>query len=167
MGVEVDATISLTDNLLLLASFGYIDASYDEVRFDLNGDGVVDGKDKDLNLPLAPELTWSVGLTHDLDIGSWGYLTSRINYAYRDDYAYTDNNLGYVDEVDILDAGLDFHSNDGRWVFSLYGKNLLDEVVFGNDTQLPVALAGVPTGGTFSPVMPGVRYGAEVTFNFF
>ena len=166
-GVEVDATISLTDNLLLLASLGYIDASYDEVRFDLNGDGVVDGKDKDLDLPLAPELTWSVGLTHDLDIGSWGYLTSRINYSYRDDFAYTDNNLGFVDEVDMLDAGLDFHSNDGRWVFSLYGKNLLDEVVFGNDTQLPVALAGVPTGGTFSPVMPGIRYGAEVTFNFF
>lgn len=166
-GVEVDATISLTDNLLLLASLGYIDASYDEVRFDLNGDGVVDGKDEDLDLPLAPELTWSVGLTHDLDIGSWGFLTSRISYSYRDDYAYTDNNLGYVDEVDILDAGLDFHSNDGRWVFSLYGKNLLDEVVFGNDTQLPVALAGVPTGGTFSPLMPGIRYGAEVTFNFF
>ena len=166
-GVEVDATISLTDNLLLLASLGYIDASYDEVRFDLNGDGVVDGKDEDLDLPLAPELTWSVGLTHDLDIGSWGYLTSRINYAYRDEFAYTDNNLGYVDEVDILDAGLDFHSNDGRWVFSLYGKNLLDEISFGNDTQLPETLAGVPTGGTFAPVMPGIRYGAEVTYNFF
>ena len=168
MGVEVDSTISLTDNLILLASFGYIDAEYDKVRFDLNGDGVVDGQDEDLDLPRAPELTWSVGLTHDLDVGSWGYLTSRINYAYRDDFAYTDNNLGFVEEVKILDLGFDLYSNDGHWVFSLYGKNLLDEVNFGNDTQLPDRLLGaIPLGGTFSPVMPGIRYGAEITYNFF
>jgi iron complex outermembrane receptor protein len=165
--MEVDATIRLTDNMVLLASVGYIDAEYDEVRFDLNGDGVVDGADEDLDLPLAPEWTYSVGLTHDLELGSWGYMNSRINYAYRDDFAYTDNNLGYLDDIDMLDAGLDFVSNDGHWVFSLYGKNLLDEVSFGNDTQLPAELGGFPTGGTFSPVMPGIRYGAEVSYNFF
>jgi iron complex outermembrane receptor protein len=167
-GVEVDATISLTDSLLMIANVGYIDAEYDSVRFDLNGDGVVDGQDEDLDLPRAPELTWSLGLTHDLDIGSWGYMTSRVQWSYRDDFAYTDSNLGYVEEVDIVDAGLDFYSNDGRWVFSLYGKNLLDEVSFGNDTQLPSLLLGaIPLGGTFAPVMPGIRYGAEVTYNFF
>ncbi|MEE4189985.1 MAG: TonB-dependent receptor [Halieaceae bacterium] len=167
-GIEVDSTISLTENLLLLASIGYIDAEYDTVRFDLNGDGVVDGADEDLDIPRAPELTWSLGLTHDLELGSWGYMTSRVTWSYRDDIAYTDNNLGFIDEVDILDAGLDFYSNDGHWVFSLYGKNLLDEVNFGNDTQLPDALLGaIPLGGTFSPVMPGIRYGAEITYNFF
>ena len=137
LGFEVDATISLTDRLLLLASVGYTDAEYDEVRFDLNGDGVVDDRDKDLDLPRAAEWTWSLGLIHDMDIGSWGYMTSRVNWAYRDDFAYTDNNLGFVEEVDIVNAGLDFHSNDDRWIFSVYGKNLLDEVGFGNDTQLP------------------------------
>ncbi len=169
-GVEVDATIALTENLVMLASLGYIDAEYDSVAFDLNGDGVVDGRDEDLDIPRAPELTWSVGLTHDLELGSWGYMTSRINYAYRDEFAYTDNNLGFNDDFDLLDAGVDFYSNDGHWVFSLYGKNLLDEVVFGNDTQLPpfVVAPGIGNaGGTFSPVMPGVRYGAEVTYNFF
>ena len=94
-------------------------------------------------------------------------MTSRINYAYRDDMAYTDNNLGYIDDLSMLDAGLDFHSNDGHWIFSLYGKNLLDETNHGGDTQLPTTLAGVPLGGTFSPLMPGIRYGVEVTYNFF
>jgi iron complex outermembrane receptor protein len=51
-------------------------------------------------------------------------------------------------------------------VFSIYGKNLLDEVSFGNDTQLPATLGGSPLGGTFAPVMPGVRYGVEITYNF-
>jgi iron complex outermembrane receptor protein len=166
MGAEVDGTFSLTERLLLLASVGVIDAEYDSVSFDLNGDGVVDGADKSLDIPRAPELTWSLSLSHDLDIGSWGYMTSRISYSYRDEMAYTDNNLGYIDELEMLDAGLDFHSGDGRWIFSLYGRNLLDEVNHGGDTQLPDTIGGFPTGGTFSPLTAGIRYGAEVTFNF-
>jgi len=164
-GLEVDTAVSLSNNLLLLASVGYIDAGYDRVRFDLNGDGVVDNADKNLDLPRAPEMTWSIGLTHDLQLGDWGYLTSRATWSYRDYFAYTDNNLGFVEEVDIVDAGLDFHSANGNWVFSIYGKNLLDEVSFGNDTQLPALLGPLPLGGTFAPVMPGVRYGVEITYN--
>jgi iron complex outermembrane receptor protein len=94
IGFEVDGTFSLTDNFLLLASVGMLDAEYDEVNQDLNGDGVVDSVDEALDLPRAADVTWSIGFTHDLDIGQWGYLSSRINYAYRDESAYTDSNLG-------------------------------------------------------------------------
>ncbi|MEE8426809.1 MAG: TonB-dependent receptor [Woeseiaceae bacterium] len=163
-GLEIDGAFSLTDNVLLLASLGVIDSEYDKVNLDLNGDGVVDELDKALDLPRAADLTWSIGFTHDLDIGQWGYLASRINYAYRDESAYTDNNLGFITEQEILDAGLDFYSNDGRWVFSLYGRNLLDEVKHGGDTQLPDDLGGVPTGGTFSPLAKGRVVGVEVTY---
>ncbi len=166
-GVEVDATIALTDSLLMIGSIGYIDAEYDTVKFDLNGDGVIDGKDKSLDLPRAPEWTYSLGLTHDLDIGDWGFMTSRLMYSYRDDMAYTDDNLGFIDDLEMLDAGLDFSSNDGRWIFSIYGRNLLDDVNHGGDTQLPDDIGGVPTGGTFSPLTFGLRYGFEVTYNFF
>ncbi len=165
-GIEVDGMFSLTDNLLLLASVGYIDAEYDTVREDLSTDGVIDGTDLGLALPRAPELTWNLGLTHDYDLGSWGFVSSRISYAYRDEMAFTDSNLGFIDEIGMLDAGLDFYSNDGFWVFSLYGRNLLDEANHGGDTQLPPTIGGVPVGGTFSPLMPGIRYGAEVTYNF-
>ncbi len=165
-GMEVDGAFSLTDSFVLLASLGVIDSSYDKVSFDLNGDGVVDGSDKALDLPRAADLTWSLGFTHDLNIGDRGYLASRINYAYRDKSAYTDNNLGFITDQEILDAGLDFYTNDERWVFSLYGRNLLDEVKHGGDTQLPNDIGGVPTGGTFSPLAKGRVYGAEVTFNF-
>jgi iron complex outermembrane receptor protein len=166
IGLDVDGTFSLTDNFLLLASVGLLDAEYDEVKLDLNGDGVVNSADEALDLPRAADLTWSIGFTHDLDIGQWGYLSSRINYAYRDESAYTDSNLGFITEQEILDAGLDFYSNDGRWVFSLYGRNLLDEVKHGGDTQLPSVISGVPTGGTFSPLAKGRVYGAELTFSF-
>jgi iron complex outermembrane receptor protein len=165
-GVEVDGSFGLTDNLILLASVGVIDAGYDEVRIDLNGDGVIDEADKALDLPRAAELTYSIGFTHDLELGQWGYLTSRINYAYRDESAYTDNNLGFITDQSILDAGLDFYSRGGDWVFSIYGRNILDEVKHGGDTQLPVDIGGVPTGGTFSPLAKGRVIGAEVTWSF-
>ena len=51
-------------------------------------------------------------------------------------------------------------------MFSLYGRNLLNEVKHGGDTQLPDTISGVPTGGTFSPLAKGRVYGAEVTFSF-
>ncbi len=166
-GIELDATIAVSENFLVLASLGWIDPEYDEVLFDLNGDGMVDDADKSLSLPRAAELTWSLGFNWDVTLGEWGYMTARANYAYRDDAFYTDNNLGYLLEQDIVNAGLDFYSNSGNWVFSLYGKNLTDSVNHGGDTQLPAMLGPVPLGGTFSPLVKGAHYGAEVTYNFF
>ena len=166
-GVEVEGAFSLTESLLLSASVGYTDAEYDSVREDLNGDGAIDSGDENLELPRAPEWTYSLGLSHDLVIGSRGLLTARIQYAYRDESAYTDNNLGFVLEQEMLDAGLDFHSRDGRWVVSVYGRNLLDTVKHGGDTQLPNLIGSVPTGGTFSPLAKGRVYGLEVTCNLF
>ncbi|MCR9184465.1 MAG: TonB-dependent receptor [Halieaceae bacterium] len=165
MGLEVDATWGLTDNLVAIASIGVLDASYDKVLVDLNGDGVIDGADKDLDLPRAADLTYTVGLNHDLELGGWGYMGSRISYSYRDESAYTDNNLGFINEQNRVDAGLDFYSNDGHWVFSVYGRNLLDEVLNGNDTQLPNDISGIPLGGTFAPLSKGRRIGLEVTYN--
>jgi len=115
-------------------------------------------------LPRAAELTWSLGFNHDLNLGQWGYLSTRINYAYRDRSAYTDSNLGFILEQGILDAGFDFHSSSGRWVFSLYGRNLQGDVKHGGDTQLPDVIGPVGTGGTFSPLAKGRVIGVEVTF---
>ncbi|HBO12818.1 MAG TPA: TonB-dependent receptor [Halieaceae bacterium] len=166
MGIEADGTFRLTDNLLLLASIGYLDAEYDSVDFDLNSDGVLNSADEDLELPRAPELTWRVGMNYDIPIGSWGVATARFSYAYRDEMAWTDNNRGFILDQEIFDAGLDFYSNDGHWVFSLYGRNLANDVKHGGDTQLPEALGPVPLGGTFSPLAKGRVYGTEVTYNF-
>ncbi len=50
-------------------------------------------------------------------------------------------------------------------MFSVYGRNLLDEVLNGNDTQLPNDISGIPLGGTFAPLSKGRRIGLEVTYN--
>ncbi len=166
LGVELDGTFSVTDSLLINASVGWIDPEYTDVFFDLNGDGVVDGADEDLDLPRAAEWTYSIGLNHDLELGNW-LMSSRISYAYRDESAYTDNNRGYILEQDILDAGIDFFSNDGHWEVGVYGRNLLDTVKHGGDTQLPTTLGGVGLGGTFAPLSKGSVYGFQLTYHYF
>ncbi len=154
------------DGTVLLASLGWVDPSYTEVRFDLNGDGVIDAKDKALKLPRAAEWTYSIGLNHDWLFDSGSALSFRVNYAYRDDAFYTDNNLGYLLSQEILDAGLDYTLANGQWTFSLYGRNLLDDVNHGGDTQLPAVVVVVPTGGTFSPLVKGRIVGFEVGFRY-
>ncbi|MCH8056914.1 MAG: TonB-dependent receptor, partial [Proteobacteria bacterium] len=168
LGFEIEGMFGLGDNTVLMASLGWIDADYTAVRFDLNSDGVIDAKDEELNLPRAAKWTYSIGLTHDIEVGDSGYVTARVNYAFRDHSSYTDNNLGFILSQQILDAGLDYRTAGGHWVFSLYGRNLLNEVKHGGDTQLPstLVLPVVPMGGTFSPLAKGRVAGFEVTFNY-
>ena len=165
-GFEVEGTFALGDNTALLASIGYVDPKYKTVRFDLNGDGVLDQRDKDLELPRAAKWTYSIGMTHDWFLDNGAALSLRGNYAYRDDAFYTDNNLGFLLSQKILDLGIDYAMSGRKWVFSLYGRNLLNSVNHGGDTQLPAVLGPVPTGGTFSPLVKGRIWGFEVVFNY-
>ncbi|MFZ5609218.1 MAG: hypothetical protein ACOY99_06385 [Pseudomonadota bacterium] len=82
----------------------------------------------------------------------------QLNYFRRDKSFYTDNNLGFLNSFDSLDANIAFTTLGQGATISLYGKNLLNEVQFGGDTQLPAALGG----GTFSPLAKGRVFGIEL-----
>ncbi len=169
LGFEIDGTFPIGSNTVLQASLGWIDPEYKNVTFDLNGDGAINQADEDLELPRAAEWTYSIGLTHSVDVGNGGgHLSGRVNFAYRDDSLYTDNNLGILLEQEMLDAGLDYSTAGGRWVLSIYGRNLLNAVKHGGDTQLPSTLVSplVNVGGTFSPLAKGRVVGVEVGFNY-
>ncbi|MEJ2275193.1 MAG: TonB-dependent receptor [Woeseiaceae bacterium] len=163
-GFEGEGTFAIGENTVLTASLGWIDPKYTSVIFDLNGDGVIDEADKALSLPRAAEWTYSVGFNHDWMLSSGADIAFRASYAYRDDSFYTDNNLGYLLDQEILSAGIDFYSASDRWTFSLYGQNLLNSVLHGGDTQLPQVIGPVPVGGTFSPLVKGRVVGLEVAY---
>ncbi|MFN4021212.1 MAG: TonB-dependent receptor domain-containing protein, partial [Erythrobacter sp.] len=50
-GLEFDGRVALTDTLLASFNVGFMDAGYDRVFFDLNGDGVINDEDLNLDLP--------------------------------------------------------------------------------------------------------------------
>jgi iron complex outermembrane receptor protein len=181
LGFEVDGRYALTDNFLLMANLGVIDAEYSKVIFDISGNGTIGPEDLALDLPRVPETTYGFGFIYDLNMGDRGSLVLRSNYQHRDKFAYTDNNWGWINPADMLDANLTWNTPFESVSVSLFGKNLLDEVVAGGDTQVPFggALAplvpggqnlsnGVnapydprPAAGTFQPLQPGRTVGIE------
>lgn len=169
-GFELDGMLAITKSLFVIGSVGYIDPEYTEVKDDLNGDRVVDGKDKALDVPRAATWTYSVGLAHDTGAASWGRMISRVNYSYRDKSYLTDDNKGYTPEQEILDAGIDITPSHGRFSIGIYGKNLLDKVKHGGYTELPPAIGTTqlnsPLGGSFAPLSKGRTFGIQVTYRY-
>lgn len=173
-GVEIDGRVAFTDTLLGTFNVGMLDAGYDKMFFDLNLDGVVNQADLDLELPRVPQLTWGVGVMKDINLGDMGALVARVNYQYRDRIAYTDSNFGWIPEANMVDANLTWETPMKGLSASLYGKNLLDEVQFGNDTQLPfpgpnstgvnLPYANYPAAGSFMPMKKGRLVGLELTY---
>ncbi|MBR9826183.1 MAG: TonB-dependent receptor [Alphaproteobacteria bacterium] len=185
-GFEFEGRYAITENFLVMANLGIIDAEYDEVRFNISSDptNLVNGDDLALALPRVPETTWGIGFIHDLPLGNAGDLSTRVNYQYRDELAYTDNNFGWIQEAGMLDANLTWYTPVDGLEVSIFGRNLLDEVQAGGDTQLPFGgnvapLFGLPSlndgvnqpfgdypeVGTLSPLKPGRTIGFELTIS--
>lgn len=175
LGFEAEARAQLSDSLIFTANLGLIDDDYDRILFDISGDGMIDDADLDLRLPRVPEVTWGVGLIHELLLDR-GAIVSRVNYQFRDEFAYTDNNFGWVQQADNLDANITWETPVDGFSLSLYGRNLLDQVQVGGDTQVPFGgplsngvnrpFDAFPAAGTFSPLSKGRQVGIEAVFEF-
>ena len=164
-GLEVDGAFSLTDNFVLLASSGVIDSEYDEVKFDLNTDGIVDGADKALDLPRAADLTWSIGFTHDLELATgvtWPHASitrtgtnRRIPTATWASSRSRRSSTPVSTFIPTTSAGYFPSTAATCWMRS--------STVAIRNCRTSSRRA---TGGTFSPLAKGRVYGAEVTFSF-
>jgi len=174
-GFEAEARMRVSESLQFTANVGIIDANYDEVLFDISGDGVINDTDLALSLPRVPPITVGLGAIHEWDLGNSTILT-RVNYQYRDEAAYTDDNLGWLNSLSNLEANISWETPVDGLTLSIYGRNLLDQVQEGGDTQVPFGgpnSTGVrqpfgpnPTQGTFSPLMRGRNLGVEALFEF-
>ncbi|MCK9506214.1 MAG: TonB-dependent receptor [Porticoccaceae bacterium] len=171
-GGEVELQILATDNLVIGAHAGYTDSEYQEIVFDLTGDGVIN--DNDFGLKLPRQSPWTYGVNATLDIPSSTGITSvRLAYNHRDKAYHTDNNLGFYGDVNLVDANITYRPNESHFVYTLYGKNLTDETTYGNDSVMPdsPAFGGDGASGprplpTFSPLGRGRVVGAEVRYQF-
>ena len=156
-GLELDMVYMIQDDLVLNLNIGTLNAKYDDVVYDISGDGVIDYKEYELELPRAADLTYSIGLSKDFSVGSWS-ANSRVSYSYRDPVAYDDANLGIINEQKILDLGVDFYSPSENMSVGVYGKNMNESVKHGNISPV--------SWGSFAPVMIGKVVGVELVYDF-
>ena len=68
---------------------------------DLDGGGI-GSSDRTLELPRLSPWTYGANVVHDLELGT---LSSRLSYNRRDRAFYTDNNIRFLNEVDIWSGG--------------------------------------------------------------
>ena len=161
-GFESEAQMNIMGMITLLGSVGYTNGSYDKVLFDLNGDGTLNAADKALKIPRLAPWTYSVGFLLNSEIPGVGEWTLRTNYAHRDRSFYTDNNLGTLNGANMLDFNLAL-TTENNVTIGLYGKNMLNEVTHGGDTQLPATLGG----GSFAPLNKGRIVGIELKVDLY
>ena len=177
-GFEAEARMRVAPSLVFTANIGVIDASYDSLLFNIGSPDGITGNPANslgLSIPRVVPITVGAGLVHELNVGSSQFLT-RVNYQYRDKSAYTDDNLGWLNDLSMLDANITWKTPLEGLSVSLYGRNLLDQVQEGGDTQVPFGgpnstgvrrpFGAQPTAGTFSPLMRGRNIGLEVMFEF-
>jgi len=162
LGIEIDALWPVTNNFIINGSIGLIDGDFTNVTINLNtpdSAGLAlpaSDDDLELDIPRLAPFTASAGITY-LHDANYGRYAVNFNYSHRDETPFTDNNLGFLNAQDRFDASVGLTMESG-WNFTLYGKNLTDEVLHGNDTQL--------SNGTFAPLAKGRVIGLEINYEY-
>lgn len=175
-GGEFEILSALGDHFVLGLNGGYLDGDYDKLQADISYDenhpetyprGTIDSQDYALALPRLAKVTYGANLTWQNNLSDGSNLLARVSFNHRDEVAYTDSNQGVLNAADMVDASIALNTKNDV-TYTLYGKNLKDEVTHGGDTQLPFDPArgfGGP-GASFAPLNKGRIYGAEVRVNF-
>jgi iron complex outermembrane recepter protein len=147
-GFELELVQQLMPSVVLTGSVGYTNAHYDKILFDITqdpasvGGPAVTSFDYQQRLPRV--LPWTYGLSlnanHDF---SAGRAAARIGWNHRDRSYFSDYNFGRRDGADpklpaanLLDLTLSFDLKASALSFSLYGRNLMNELTLGNFTAL-------------------------------
>lgn len=131
-GVELEFQWLPLDNLNVYGSFGFIDASFKNVfSFDPNL-GQIDIT-SNYSITNTPQTTANIGFTYDFDVDR-GSLRFVGNYSYRSKYDVVEvNNLLSQDGYGMLNLGVNWYSDNGKWTVGLHGKNLTrEEYLVGN-----------------------------------
>lgn len=126
-GAELEIVAVPTDWLDIQASLGYLDAEYDS----FSDQALAEFPNANsFEFPNAPQLTLHIGGTATFFENDRGRLFLRTDFSWKDDQVKDFANLptALQDDYEILDASLNYANPDGRWLVSLGGTNLTDEI---------------------------------------
>ncbi len=158
-GVEVEAAFAVTDQFVLEASYGYVDASYDQADFLVRTFGP-DTNVGDFLLQMVSEQTLFIAATYDHDLADMGSLSWRASYNYADEASADAYNFLMLDDYSLVDASVTFRNQAENLSISLYGKNLTDEVYFN------FGFDNTSIGSKTMWLSPPRTWGVRVSYDF-
>lgn len=162
-GIEIEGKLKINDGISVDGFLGYIDGKYTSVRYDLNGDLIVDENDKILKLPKLAPWSYGAGINLAQDFNEYT-VTGRVDFRHRSESYHSDNNLAKFRSHDELSTSLSLETPDKKWIFSIYGRNMLNKVSYSSIIILPVTLGGV--GATAAAPNKARVFGAEIRFSY-
>ena len=191
-GVEVELTWAARDDLVVRGFVNYNEAEYDQFLTScFAGQTIEQGCDQAFSpttgrfgaqnvdgdqVPGAPEWYASLGFTYDIELGASGWRTSLDL-----DGRYVGSRSGSLqrmpdsklDDYTILDGSIRVYSADGRWEFTLIGRNLTDELVIlgyadrpltGGGNGLPEGSPGIQRADSVSRVLRGRQVWLQASY---
>ncbi len=169
-GLELELTASVTQDLLVGASFGYTDATFED--FDNSpcytaqsaAQGCVGGV-QSLNgkrLPFQGKTQYNVYFDYDKQVSDgWGFFAQgNFNWVGKRNTLWTLDPIAEVDSVGLLSARIGGRFNNDRLEVALFGNNLTDEKY-----QTAVRFSGLG-GGYFQDVGNPRLVGVSLTVNY-
>ena len=165
-GLEAELTWLVSDNFMLRAHLGTLDAEYNE--FLLDRDGNPDTPPNDFSgrdVTRAPDFNGGFDATYTMDLAAGATLRFNLNYKHEAEntYYYADDLTPEFDTVleqrDLVNASIAWESADATWHAALFGKNLTDD-------RYKTASQSVGVLWTFSNYGPPRSYGVEVGYRF-
>jgi iron complex outermembrane receptor protein len=140
-GIEVETTLRPIDGLLIDGSASYLDFDYTSLVPNT-------GISLDFVSPNTPKWKWAIGAQYEIDLGSTGSLTPRVDAAYQSDI-YTNavnRSTNLIEGYTLANARLTWANEEGDLEVSAEVTNLFDKYHLLTLFDLTTAGAGVASG---------------------
>ena len=170
-GVEVETEWLIADATRLRLDAQYLDATYDDFRYDVptppvSGCAVSQGPPPFLvdcsgkRMPYAPEWTFNVGIEQAFALEA-GQLVAeaRLHYQSGTLTGLDFTPLEYQDAVATIGASVTYATADDRYYVTAFGNNLTDEAAVANSFQPP--FGSFVVGTLRPPRLYGLRLGTR------
>lgn len=125
-GVEIDFTWTVTDNLVLIGNYAYVNAEFQSGLFtNAYGENI---NLKGNSMPFAPQNTYSVAAAYDVAFGS-GAVSLFTSYNWTDKVFFSADNAKNTtqDSYGLWNAKATYRAVSERWDIYLAADNILDE----------------------------------------
>ncbi len=172
-GVELDASLAVTDALSLRGFVTYLNAEFTDFCTGYYAAGnasrrqfpacPTDPSIVDLTgnrLPNAPEFTAAVFADYYVDLGDSGQLDFSVDVNYQDDVFFTEfNNQDAVQDGFVnVNARITYAPASESWSLSVWGRNLTDEYVQANNIVTAPLYGFVRVGSLRPPRTYGISF---------
>jgi len=170
VGLELETSFAVTDNLFLVANYGYQDGEFTagidpDLADTTGGDGNIDGK----TIPYAPKHSLVLALDAMAQVGSTldGFI--RADFLYETRRYIRSDNLNWVGEREVVNLRTGLQSDD--WTLTFYVRNLTDDdtpitaLTFVNFATDMYPNGEFPSMSALQP-FPGRDWGVEFQYRF-